>query len=302
MLDDFLFREEWILAIRRRSKNLLFEQNGTQDEFLIIPNSIRYWCGDPFLFKYNKKEYVFFEMYDRFKERGVIGYREIYGIDSFSEMKVAIDCGYHLSYPNIFEKDGEIYIVPESYLANCIQTYRAVSFPDKWERCEILVSDIVACDATFIDDEHMITMYNNATNTENCAILFKKESNKWVKASNNPIDTDPSHTRCAGKIFSYNGELIRPAQNCVGGYGRGVNFRRILKYANSEYAEETISEISAEDIKHNGTRKYDGVHTYNFDDDYEIIDLKIPKAFSLINIIMRYYGKAYRLFKRIVRN
>lgn len=301
MLNNFLFREEWTLAIRKRGENLLFEPDGTQGKFSIISNSRRYWCGDPFLFKNDGKTYVFFEMYDRWKERGVIGYREIYGVGKYSEMKIAFDCGHHLSYPNIFEKDGEIYIVPESYLAKCIQAYRAVKFPDKWEKCKVLVNNIVACDTTFIDDNYMIAMANNSTNTKNEAILFRKDEDLWVRTANNPIDTDLAHARCAGKIFNYQGQLIRPAQDCVGGYGNGINFRKIIEYKNNKYTEETIAKIGIGDVKHNENSKYNGVHTYNFDDDYEVIDLKISKAFHLISIISRYCGKVQRIFNRIVR-
>lgn len=300
MLDKFLYREEWILAVRKRSDKLLFESNGTYDEFNIIPNTKRYWCADPFLFRYKEKTYVFFEMYDRWKERGLIGYREVLSENKFSDMKVVLDCGHHLSYPNIFEYNGEVYFVPESYMAGKIVLYKAANFPSKWEKCEVLVDDIVACDTTFIDENYMITMTNNETNTKTEAVLFKKENNVWGKTKNNPVDNNPRHARCAGKIFRYNNKLIRPSQNGVGGYGMGIVFREINTYGENEYKETSIAEIKISDIKYNDSKKYDGIHTYNFDEEYEIIDLKIAKAFHVISIISRYYGKVSRLLRRLV--
>lgn len=287
MLDKILYREEWILAIRKRGTALLFEKGGTECPFCLLPNNWRYWAADPFLFKHNKKTYVFFEMYDRWKERGLIGYREIFSNNSFSKMKVALDCGHHLSYPNIFKKDGKIYFVPESYMGNQIVMYRAVDFPDKWEKCKVLVDDIVACDTTFIDDDYMITMHNDSSNTKAEALLFINNSGKWEKTTNNPVDTDPSHARCGGKIFKYGDKLMRPAQDGVGGYGMGVVFREILAYNDKQYKERTHTKITVDDIKYVSKHKYDGVHTYNFNDEYEIIDLKIAKAFHLISIISR---------------
>ena len=53
-------REEWTMAIRKRGEKLLFEDGGAEKEFVIIPNSIRYWCADPFLINKDGREYVFF--------------------------------------------------------------------------------------------------------------------------------------------------------------------------------------------------------------------------------------------------
>lgn len=301
MLSNFLYREEWILAIRKRSGALLFEDGGAERSFNIIPNTGRYWAADPFLFKHDGKTYVFFEMYDRWKGRGLIGYREIFGDNSFSDMKEVLDCGHHLSYPNIFEHNGEIYFIPESYMANQIILYRAVRFPDKWEKCAVLVDDIIACDTTMIDEEYMITLANNSTNTKTETLLFRNHEGKWQRTLNNPVETNPAYARCGGKIFKYKDRLIRPAQDGVGGYGMGVVFREILSYGEKEYKEQTLGKITIDDIKYNAERRYDGVHTYNFNDEYEIIDLKIAKAFHAISIVSRYYGKASRLLKRLVK-
>lgn len=299
MFNRFLFREEWILAIRKRKGNLLFQEGGKIGDFNIIPNNWRYWCADPFLINYDGREFVFFEMYDRWKGRGVVGYREIFDENHFSEMKVAFDCHHHLSYPNIYSSNGEIYFVPESYVCNKVSVYRAVEFPDKWEECMILIDDIVACDTTFIDDENLLTMANNQENTGSNLLLFKLKDGVWKAAANNPVETDPSYARCAGKIFRYNNFYIRPAQDGVGGYGMGIYFREIEEFTEECYRERTLTKITVADVSHTGERKYDGIHTYNFDDEYEIIDLKIARAFHFISIISCIFGKAYRLCKKL---
>jgi len=288
-------REEWTMAIRRRGDKLLFEDGGAEKEFVIIPNSIRYWCADPFLINKDGREYVFFEMYDRWKEKGLVGYREILDTGKFSKMKVALECPYHLSYPNIFEKDGDIYFIPESYMAEEIAVFKAVSFPDKWEKCHVLIEDIVAVDTTFVDENYALTKQGDG------AILLKVQGDKLVKTENSPVETDEHFARCGGKIFDYSGNRIRPAQDCVGGYGMGIYFRRIEKCDETAFEEETIKKVEVEDIKHNGNRVYDGIHTYNFDDNYEIIDLKIAKAYHLINVISRNKNRAIRLVKKVLR-
>ena len=294
-------REEWIMAIRKRGDKLLFEENGEREEFTIIPNSIRYWCADPFLINKDGKEYVFFEMYDRWKEKGLVGYREILEDGKFSKMKVVLECPYHLSYPNIFEKDGEVYFIPESYMAEEIAVFKATEFPDKWEKCHVLMGDIIAVDTTFINEEYAITRTGTEGAEEKGAILLKVDGEKLVRAANNPVETEDSYARCGGKIFDYSGNKIRPAQDCVGGYGMGIYFRRIEKCDETAFIEETIKKIEVKDIRHNGNRVYDGIHTYNFDENYEIVDLKIAKAYHFINVVSRYKNRGKRLVKKVLR-
>ena len=51
----------------------MFEENNK--EFVILPNNFRYWAADPFPYTIDDKTFLFFEMFDRIKGKGVIGYR-----------------------------------------------------------------------------------------------------------------------------------------------------------------------------------------------------------------------------------
>ena len=301
-LHNLLFREEWIIAIRSKHQKLLFEDGGTSKEFKLIKNTLRYWCADPFLITVDNKDYVFFEMYDRFKQRGVIGYREIYSENKYSKLKVAFDIGCHLSYPYIFKSnDDEIFIIPESYVANEVSVYKAKKFPDEWVKQKVLIDNIIACDTTFINDDYAITFVNNADNTGSDAVLYNIKNNIWFAVPNNPVDSDPAHSRCAGKAFAHNGKLIRPAQYGVGGYGNGIVFREILTCTDDEYIENTMSKITIEDICYDSTKKFDGIHTYNFNDKYEVIDLKIQNSLNLFNAFATVFHKLRRIITKSER-
>lgn len=53
-----------------------------------------------------------------------------------------------MSYPQIFEHDGEIYIVPETGLGHTLDMYRAVDFPDRWEKSANMAKDVELADTT----------------------------------------------------------------------------------------------------------------------------------------------------------
>lgn len=56
---------------------------------------------------------------------------------TWSSLKVIIDEKYHLSFPNIFEYGGKMYIMPEMSEDYSLKLYEAVSFPDEWKLLKI---------------------------------------------------------------------------------------------------------------------------------------------------------------------
>lgn len=57
-----------------------------------------------------------------------------------------------MSYPQIFEHDGEIYIVPETGSGHTLDMYRAVDFPDRWEKSANMAKDVELADTTLLSE------------------------------------------------------------------------------------------------------------------------------------------------------
>ena len=99
--------------------------------------------------------------------------------------------------------------------------------------------------------------------------LFFSDSllGKWQPHPLNPVVTDAARARAAGRIFEDRGVLIRPGQECSGGYGRAILFNQIEALDESRYQEravwKTMPDWSANCI---------GTHTYNFNEDFEVLD------------------------------
>ena len=68
-------------------------------------------------------------------ENNVIGGENSSGKRAYSivEVRDAINLGYHMSYPQIVEEDGEIYMIPETVANKRLEVFHCVGFPDKWE-------------------------------------------------------------------------------------------------------------------------------------------------------------------------
>ena len=55
-----------------------------------------------------------------------------------------------MSYPQPVEYNGDIYLIPESSFGKVLCAYKAVSFPDKWEKVHDFISGVGLTDSTFV--------------------------------------------------------------------------------------------------------------------------------------------------------
>lgn len=289
-----LFPEIWCCAVRfgKESDSLL---SGKGSDFSVVPDSYRYWTADPFVVKENGKYYLFFEMYDRLKRKGLLGCREI-SESGFGEMHVIYESASHLSYPFIYKRDGVYFIVPESNKSEELFRLRCIDFPLKWEKEKVLLREKLVDTTifTYNGTDFYISQRVSNNNVFDRIDLFYDKNSVIEESSANPVKKDLKSARCAGKLFEQDGKLIRPSQNCADGYGAGLNFNEVLEISESAYQEKTITSILPEDIKLNCKNDFIGIHTYNRLDNVEVIDLKRKSGMNILNIV----GAILKLFKR----
>ncbi len=278
---DRIKKDEWIIAIRRKENCLLSRSGGG---FKIIPNSLRYWCADPFLLDIDNTTFLLFEMYDRLRGKGLIGYRVLKG-GKYSKMRVLIDDKGHLSYPFIIKHNGNYYIMPES---NSQKIVYCTKLECDGENLRIGDKHIVIngkfVDTTLLeygDKKYFFTTdLSKGDNVSNLTIFDEKFETKMILTG----EFDKSNARMGGNFILSDKDIYRVSQDCSKGYGTGLNFSKINIEGNN-YSEQLISKITVSDISLDSNKKYDGIHTYNFNNDYEVIDLKKSKVINLVRIL-----------------
>ena len=278
--------EYWTIAYRKReaNKTLLDDVEST---FFVIPNPKRYWCADPFVFTYQNRTFLFAEMYDNKPHRGVIGYCELTE-DGPTEWKVILREQHHLSYPYIFSWNDDIYMVPESYVANEIGIYKAKKFPDTWEKVDTLLPNFCTVDSTLFWHEGKTWMLTQKQ-PECMLMLYPMNADGKIDGNAVAVQTSAEQNRPAGKLFTWKGKYIRPAQDCSHGYGCALNFYEVDKVSTTEFQEHIIRKIHGKDISSNHALPVEGIHTYNFTEKYEVIDIK------------NYKEEHFWFFKRVYR-
>lgn len=266
--------ECWNVAFRRHEEDIL----RNDDKFVVIPNTLRYWAADPFIVYEDNVYYIFAELYDRLLSKGKIGYCKLSNDGKLlSKWKVLIDSSTHMSFPVPIKYNGKYYLMPESSKEYELRIYSAESFPEKWIKCKTLLTNVQVADSIFVDKDTLLT-YDNYSVPKKALLYKRKKDNSFICVEKEE-DTE-LRLRPAGKTFFSNGMRIAPLQNCNGAYGKSVFFTALGDHIN-DY--KIIGELSDKTLKINDYNEViEGIHTYNFCNDFEVIDIKTRK-FNLIN-------------------
>ncbi len=288
-IKDLFFEEYWEIGYRKYTDDTSVVNGKGQYDFNVLKSDKRFWYADPFLFEKDGKTFLFIEMFDNRTEIGVIGYSELVN-GKFTKPKVILKETFHISYPYIFEKDGEIYMMPESHNDKCIQLYKAVNFPDKWEKSHTLIDDINTAD-TVLENGMLITSVICPENDMSIDLCVYDKDLK--PCSYNPVYSHSYTKRGAGKCFNHNGKRIRPAQSCENQqYGCKLYFNEIEQCDSQGYSEKAFTEITPQSITTSSSKKITGIHTYARTNEIEIVDIKS----SRFNLYRLFYILKRKLF------
>jgi hypothetical protein len=172
-------------------------------------------------------------------------------------------------------------MIPESHENHSIDLYRSSIFPYKWEYEMTLMKDVTAVDSViyhFNGKWWLFTSIGNASMpiNKNLSLFYSDDfpSDKWTAHKKNPIYADLRNSRMAGAVFQdkKDGNICRPAQNCLKDYGKETNINEIAELSPDTYSERLIKTIKPE-------RKFQAVctHTVNFSEHYMLRDIKTRK-------------------------
>jgi len=234
-------RDQWILMF---AKNTDAITPGWDVFHPLTPPSDRFWA-DPFILEREGRYYVFFEELPYKTNLGRIACMILDADGKLLDNRPILEKPYHLSYPFLFEQDRTLFMIPETGQNRTIDLYRCTSFPFDWEYHKTLMDDIEAKDATLIEHDGKwwlfatIREHEGGATWDQLSVFWADNplADTWTPHPLNPVVTDVRMARPAGNIFTQNGNLIRPSQDCSVRYGYALNFNRITKLNETEYEE-----------------------------------------------------------------
>jgi len=247
----------------------------------LYPPADVFWA-DPFAWRRDGRHYVFFEECPFATRKGRISVLELDAeARPVGPAVPVIEEPYHLSYPFLFEFEGELYMVPEKKAVRRVDVYRCVEFPHRCVPVKTLIAGMRIVDATLFEWQGRWWMF--------CAVKLKWKglrydetlfafhadsplSSDWTPHPANPLLRDFSRGRPGGRIQrDGEGRLLRPSQDCVRHYGDGLNINEISLLTPTEYQERRIWHSSGE-----AAGGWHGMHHMDWHEGLMVMDAQSP--------------------------
>lgn len=183
--------------------------------------------ADPFALPRDGRWYLFMEVVERHQRRGRIGLATSTDLVNWSYAGVVLQEPVHLSYPYVFEHDGDVWMVPESSALGQVRLYRATDFPMRWSLERVLLRGIAGKDSSLIRHAGSWWMLSETsrhhTNDELRLFTSLDLLGPWSEHRASPLVLrDPGAGRPAGRLVVHDEKVLRFAQDCRTGYGRAV--------------------------------------------------------------------------------
>jgi hypothetical protein len=267
------FFDQWTLAYRFRTRST--DPNNSFYRFNhLLPPKDKFWA-DPFPVKFEGRYFVFFEEYLYEQEKAHISVMELSNAGPSDPMPV-LNREYHLSYPFVFYWKDRYFMIPESAANKTIELYSCESFPTQWKLDTVLFEGVAARDATVLELDGLWWMFVAIADTDSSDELHIYYSSTplgpWRPHEKNPVKSDVRNSRPAGRMFYWNGDLCRPAQDSSQRYGYGMTINRIVRLTPSEFVEEEVSKVLPQ-----WRKDLRGTHTLNICDDVTVIDCLVRR-------------------------
>jgi len=264
--------ERWILTYKRSPYATDFEN------FEKIHPPVGHFWADPCVVQHDDQLYLFFEEADIATGKGHIAAATLDGDGRPVDIRTVIFDRHHLSYPILFRWKDRFYLIPESGDNSRIDLYVCDQFPYEWRFHSTLIDNINGYDATLLEYADRWWMFVNVQSVEGAStwdelhIFFSDSpvSDTWTAHRQNPVVSDVRSARPAGPIFSREGKLVRPSQNCANRYGYGLNFFEIETLTPESYVERVIERfVPAENSESLACHHYSSAGNVTFSDSIE---------------------------------
>jgi hypothetical protein len=260
----------WRVGWRRGETSLA---QGVGGGWTDLPDDGRRFYADPFPIARRGRLYLFVEEFEHLKGKGVISAVEFGPNGPMGTPEPVLETGSHLSYPNVFERDGEMWMIPESCGADGVDLYRASDFPGGWKREARLVDNVEASDATLVEQDGRWWMFATVRDGggaySDALHLWSAPDFRgpWTAHPKNPVLIDIASARPAGRMFVRDGALMRPVQDCRAGYGAAMALMRVDRLDEGGFAQSLEAHFPP-----GGGWPGRRLHSYNQAGGFEFID------------------------------
>lgn len=252
--------------------------------------------ADPFLFVKDDTLYLFYEEQRGNKGKGILKMTSTQDLKTWTTDVVILEELFHLSYPNVFEYDGRIYMMPESGHNNDIRLYEMAEDLQSCRFVKSLIEGANFVDSTIFRHDNVNYLFTSVYkgNNQYEARIYIGDDNldNWHQHPQSPFSTDNGDARCGGSIMNDGRTFYRIAQDCSGNYGGGLNAYSIDELSPVSYKETFSCKLMPSRIYRNGGHQFSIV---KFRDKQIVTVDDLSKSIFIRDIVARL---CYKLTKK----
>jgi hypothetical protein len=200
------------------------------------------FVADPFIVRSGTTWHLFCEVFNRRTRQGDIGWATSTDLLHWQYRQIVLDEPFHLSYPYVFEADGEHYLIPESSAVGQVRLYRAAAFPAVWRYAATLIDGPPLADASVARVNGRWWLFAESGGNQRLSVYFADRLiGPWQPHHHNPVAGGLDRSRPAGRIAQIDGRLIRFAQVDTPVYGRAVRAFAITALTPDVFEETPVT-------------------------------------------------------------
>ena len=264
----------WQTAYRRLDGKGVAEDGALSGApFALLPDDGKRFFADPFVIEREGRTYLFVEEFPYALARGVVSVTELGADGSFGTPRQVLVEPHHLSYPQVFEMGGDVWMIPESSAARQVVLYRAERFPDRWVRHATLIADREISDATLLERDGRFWLFgterHSQGNHSDTMVVFSADrlEGPWLPHSMNPVLIDRSAARPGGAFVQQGDRLFLPVQDGTRAYGGGLGLAELV-----ELNQHAVRFAAPRPVRPGDAWARAGIHTLNRAGGIEVID------------------------------
>lgn len=264
---------QWTIAWRRGSQ--IDPAHPDPAAFCEIACPHGHFYADPFLIHRDGTDWLFIEDLDYTRGKAGISVMACGTGGPVEHARQVLELPVHLSYPCVFEWDGQVFMIPETGEADRVCLFRSRVFPGDWEFVCDLLTGHRPVDATMHAHGGRWYLFVNLRESDGSSLdelfLFHADTplGPFRPHPANPVVSDVRSARPGGRLFERDGRLIRPSQDSARGYGHSLVFNDVLELDETHYAERVLGRV-----RPNWAKGVTACHTYASVGDLEVIDVQ----------------------------
>lgn len=185
---------------------------------------------------------VLYEKFDHNTGRGEIARMRPKADNVLKRSRSMLSTGGHLSYPYVVQREGTVYVIPESASEGRVDLYRVNEANDGLDRLGTLLHEPLF-DPTVFEHEGRWWLFGTKaplTNVELFVYHSDRFEGPYVPHALNPVKSDIRSARPGGTPFRRGDELWRPGQDSSLTYGGRIAMNRIVELTPDRFHEETV--------------------------------------------------------------